>query len=239
MVSVVSSLELGTRYTHSGTYNTAFSAVLSDVFFCRFAKKPDSCYMLHIIKMQHRIIHTNRGKLFAMETKNLFKNYFRLLLTSSFIILLFYPFLHEIGHIASNAALGGKLVDVSLLPLPSVLFAQNDMTSAQTAIVGLSSTFLPLSAALAFRRRRPLLRYMRLTLLLTCAYNVILNIVYTVAFATGSPVENTDMTTVLYVAPNYFGALLFANIVFLTVIVIEIKKMKAISFLSKTISSVL
>lgn len=174
-----------------------------------------------------------------MKTKNLLRNYLQLLLTGSIIILFFYPFLHETGHIASNAAFGGKLVDASLLPLPSVLFEQNNMTSAQTATVGLSGTILPLSAALAFRWRRPLLRYMRLTLLLTCAYNVTLNIVYTVAFAAGSPVENTDITTVLYVEPNYFGSLLFVNIAFLTVIVIAIKKMKAITFLSKLLTSIL
>lgn len=68
----------------------------------------------------------------------------RLFVFGLFIIIIIYPFLHELGHIIMSYLFGGNVVAVNIFPQPSVLCDLTNVEDDRKVLVGAAGVVFPL-----------------------------------------------------------------------------------------------
>jgi len=70
------------------------------------------------------------------------------------VALVLYPLAHEAGHIISSMIFGGRICEVTWLPLPSVLCDMTGVSGAGIAVTGISGILLPFVISAAVHPKR-------------------------------------------------------------------------------------
>lgn len=70
-----------------------------------------------------------------------------------FIAIIGYPFLHEAGHVIASILVGAEVLNITLLPVPSVLCGVADVSTAGVVIIGFAGTAFPLLLSLIIPQR--------------------------------------------------------------------------------------
>ncbi len=111
--------------------------------------------------------------------------------------VLIYPLLHEAGHVLTSVLLGGRVVALSWLPLPSVVSEVGRLSAAATALIGWGGLLLPALLSLLLRPRRFCLWYGVFVLRFICLLSFLLAAASAVCYTLGHPLPNDDITTLL------------------------------------------
>lgn len=116
-----------------------------------------------------------------------------------------YPALHEAGHTLAALLLGGRLVEVCWLPLPSVLCDMRGIGAEGYVCTGAAGLLLPVLLSLAVSFRRFWLWYANTVLKLICLWSLAVSSAAVIAYQLGMPVSGEDMTQVLMRVPLPWG----------------------------------
>ena len=93
------------------------------------------------------------------------------LLVGLLCTVIIYPLLHELGHSLAAIALGGEIVQLSWLPIPSVLCKMNSPNTSQYVIVGLSGMIFPALLCIFVHSNRFWVWYLVFLMKLTAAWS--------------------------------------------------------------------
>lgn len=126
----------------------------------------------------------------------------RLLITGLFVAVIIYPFLHELGHIATALVLGLRVRQLCLFPLPQVLCEVDAGNSAAIQLIGMGGILLPLFLSITVHPKRFLLWYAVFVLRLICALSVLLSFFSVGLFFAGASLQNEDLSTILAADPD-------------------------------------
>lgn len=100
-----------------------------------------------------------------------------ILVMGLFVVVLVYPFLHEMGHILASLLVGAEVLELTLFPIPSVLCNVMGIGNTGLIIIGFGGTMLPLLISFLIPRKWFFCWYFRsllqgvsvLALLISCA----------------------------------------------------------------------
>lgn len=130
--------------------------------------------------------------------------YISLFITGITIAVIIYPFLHETGHSLSAVAVGAKIMNFQILPIPSVLVKINSgMSEFDFLIIGISGILFPFIISFLLPAKTFWKWYVRITLRLICILSFFISIVSILMYQQGSPMQNDDVTIVLKNSPQY------------------------------------
>ena len=115
------------------------------------------------------------------------------LLVGLLCTVIIYPLLHELGHSLAAIALGGEIVQLSWLPIPSVLCKMNSPNTSQYVIVGLSGMIFPALLCIFVRSNRFWVWYLMFIMKLTAAWSLVLAGLSVFLFQKGITLPNDDM----------------------------------------------
>lgn len=130
------------------------------------------------------------------------RKYGMILVTGLVVAVLFYPFLHEIGHALVAVIVGTDIVEVSFLPIPSILCNLKEVESYQVAIIGLGGSIVPFFLTICLKPNRFIIWYMCFTVRWISLLSFIISLVAVFLFEDGNPILNEDVTQVLRFTPH-------------------------------------
>lgn len=70
-----------------------------------------------------------------------------------FIVMIAYPFLHEMGHIFASLLVGAEVLELTLFPVPSVLCDVTGVGTVGLVVIGFSGVIFPLLFSLTIPRK--------------------------------------------------------------------------------------
>lgn len=152
------------------------------------------------------------------DTVKLFGILFFGLLTAVII----YPFLHESGHSIAAVLLGAEVLEFNLFPLPNILCNMANMGIVEKIIIGLSGLFLPIffsAVMLKMFGNSFWNRYISFVLNGISLLASIISATAVIFFYLGNPIENEDVTQILYISPNS-GTIILILTIFSTIYLI-------------------
>lgn len=76
-----------------------------------------------------------------------------LLIIGLLVAVIIYPVLHESGHIIVSLAVGGRIVDADLFPVPNVLCEVSEVGAAGMVMIGFGGMVLPLAISTTIPRK--------------------------------------------------------------------------------------
>lgn len=119
--------------------------------------------------------------------------------------VIIYPFLHESGHLIAAVLLGAEVLEFNLFPLPNILCNMANMSIVEKIIIGLNGLFLPIffsAVMLKMFGNSFWNRYISFVLNGISLLASIISAIAVIFFYLGNPVENEDVTQILYMSPN-------------------------------------
>lgn len=144
------------------------------------------------------------------------KDFYRfssLSLISFSIAIIVYPLIHEFGHIISTAFLGGKIVNVSMFPIPNVYCSVGGINPNGMMLISISGIGLPWFLSLFLKFQRFTLWFGFLIFKLITVYSLLLSVIAIISQKTEYCIKNDDM---LIFIQNYSGK--SQNIIFILVL---------------------
>lgn len=153
-----------------------------------------------------------------------------LLSISLFVTIVLYPLLHETGHIIPLLILGGHIKEITLFPA-SVLCNVSNLSDNQQIWIAFSGFFLPILISLIPLNSIIILRFANTMLKVLNIYYVLLNIFYLFCFIQSRPLNNTDITIILYSDPKNIPVILLSHILLLVTLIHSLSKNNTLSAL--------
>lgn len=150
------------------------------------------------------------------------------LLVGLLCTVIIYPLLHELGHSLAAIALGGEIVQLSWLPIPSVLCKMNSPNTSQYVIVGLSGMIFPALLCIFVRSNRFWVWYLMFIMKLTAAWSLVLAGLSVFLFQKGITLPNDDMTIILERAPDQWWIYALLIILLFLAVCLSVGKSKPV-----------
>lgn len=122
---------------------------------------------------------------------------FNMTIVGLLVSIIFYPFIHELGHIIATILVGGKYISFDILPFPNVLCDVSGLNYQSLAIIGLSGLLLPVIISLTFNFKTFYLWYAVLILKGISLLSMIISFVIALMYSFLKKVEGDDITKVL------------------------------------------
>jgi len=70
-----------------------------------------------------------------------------------FIVLIGYPFLHELGHVIASLLVGAEVLELTLFPVPSVLCDVTNIDIAGLVVIGFGGVVFPFLLSMIIPRK--------------------------------------------------------------------------------------
>lgn len=159
------------------------------------------------------------------------RDFFRvinLLFIGLFAAILVYPVLHESGHFLFAFLSGANIIEISLLPLPSVLCQMNMSDPMSVVFTGLGGIIIPFVATIVVPSQKFVTWYLWTVLKGICLISVMISIVGIYLFKVGKPIVNEDITKIMITAPQYSAVYCAILLFMLVIICIQIVKSEPI-----------
>ena len=150
------------------------------------------------------------------------------LLVGLLCTVIIYPLLHELGHSLAAIALGGEIVQLSWLPIPSVLCKMNSPNTSPNVIVGLSGMILPALLCIFVRSNRFWVWYLVFIMKLTAAWSLVLAGLSVFLFQKGITLPNDDMAIILERAPDQWWIYALLIILLFLAVCLSVGKSKPV-----------
>ena len=136
----------------------------------------------------------------------------KLLVVGLINAIFLYPLIHEISHSIIAIIVGAKVVDINILPVPSVLCDIKQVESASIVFIGMSGMILPYILTTIIKPNCFWIWYINYVLKGISTLAFIISVVASVCFIMGNPLPNDDVTQILNVWENGKWICLIASI---------------------------
>ncbi len=120
-----------------------------------------------------------------------------LLIVGLFVSVIEYPFLHETGHTIIALAVGAKVIDFSLLPLPYVTCEISIANKFEIILIGLAGMYLPMLFSIIIRPKSFWLWYMSLLIKGICFLSFVISLVSIILYNIEIKVLNEDVVQIM------------------------------------------
>lgn len=113
------------------------------------------------------------------------------------VAVIVYPVLHELAHSLIAIAVGARVIEINILPVPSVLCDVKSVDSTGMVAIGMSGMLLPYFLSAVIRPKSFWLWYANYIVKGISALAFVISTISTVCFLAGSPLPNDDTTQTL------------------------------------------
>lgn len=145
-----------------------------------------------------------------------------------FTAVILYPFLHESGHSLFAIALGGKITEFNLLPIPNIVCNVSGLESRAIAFIGLGGLLFPLifTTLVNIKNFWAWLIGMYVSFITFLSY--LISLYGCIAYVYGTPIVNEDVTQIIDHYPNAFLGLIILLIVLMGIVTFQVVKSKGL-----------
>lgn len=144
--------------------------------------------------------------------------YVGLMITALLVSIVIYPALHELGHAVIALALGVKIIDFNLLPLPYVVCDFTEFSNIKFIATGLGGMALPFGISTVIQPKNFWAWYGVLMIRMICLLSFIISFISIILYMFNIVMEQEDVIKVLSIWEN--GKILLLCILFFAMIVI-------------------
>lgn len=129
------------------------------------------------------------------------------------VAVVVYPLMHELAHSIVAIAVGARVVEINILPIPSVLCDVGSVGSTDMVAIGMSGMLLPYFLSAVFKPKNFWLWYANYIVKGISALAFAISTISTVCFFMGTPLPNDDTTQMLVVWSSGKWICLFISII--------------------------
>lgn len=119
-----------------------------------------------------------------------------------FVAVIAYPVMHELAHSLVAILVGARIIEINILPMPSVLCEVGSVDSAGIVAIGMSGMLLPYFLSAVFKPKNFWLWYANYVVKGISALAFTISTISTMCFLTGNPLPNDDTTQTLMTWSN-------------------------------------
>lgn len=116
-----------------------------------------------------------------------------------FVAVIIYPVLHELAHSLIALTVGAKVIEINILPVPSMLCDVKSVDSTGMVAIGMSGMLLPYFLSAVIRPKSFWIWYANYIVKGISALAFVISTISTVCFLMGNPLPNDDTTQTLMV----------------------------------------
>lgn len=138
------------------------------------------------------------------------------------VAVIIYPTLHDAGHSLMAMAVGAEVISFELFPLPNVMSNISGVSSIGLALIGIGGMLIPMTVSLVLHPKNFLLWYCNTLIRGISILALGITLVATIMFATGNPIANEDITSVLNIYSDATVWVLLLTIPFIAFICMKI-----------------
>ncbi len=142
--------------------------------------------------------------------------------------VIIYPFLHELGHVMMAYIVGAEVMEVTLLPLPSILCNMGPGSKYDFILVGVGGMLLPYIITEIRAPKNFWLWYIWVLVKGISLLAFAISCMAIVSFRLGRPMQNEDITKVLQAEPANAMAYMTILLVLLAWGIYEIVKTRPV-----------
>lgn len=113
------------------------------------------------------------------------------------VAVIIYPVMHELAHSVVAIAVGGRVIEINILPVPSVLCDIRAVDDPGMVAIGMSGMLLPYFLSAVIKPKSFWLWYANYIVKGISALAFVISTISTVCFLAGSPLPNDDTTQTL------------------------------------------
>ena len=113
------------------------------------------------------------------------------------VAVIVYPIMHEVAHSIVAIAVGARVIEINMFPIPSVLCEVGSVDSTGIVAIGMSGMLLPYFLSVVFKPKNFWLWYANYIVKGISALAFLVSTISTVCFLVGSPLPNDDTTQTL------------------------------------------
>lgn len=114
-----------------------------------------------------------------------------------FVAVIVYPVMHELAHSLVAILVGARIVEINILPVPSVLCDVRMVDTTGIVVIGMSGMLLPYFLSAVIKPKSFWLWYANYIVKGISALAFVISTISTVCFLVGSPLPNDDTTQTL------------------------------------------
>ena len=118
------------------------------------------------------------------------------------VAIIVYPVIHELAHSVVALAVGAKVIEVNIFPVPSVLCDVQTVDSPDMVVIGMSGMLLPYFLSAVIKPRSFWVWYANYVMKGISALAFLISTISTICFLFGNPLPNDDTTQTLMVWSN-------------------------------------
>ena len=113
------------------------------------------------------------------------------------VAVIVYPVIHELAHSLVAIAVGARVVEINILPVPSVLCDVKSVDSTGMVAIGMGGMLLPYFLSAVIKPKNFWIWYANYIVKGISALAFVISTISTVCFLVGSPLPNDDTTQTL------------------------------------------
>lgn len=136
------------------------------------------------------------------------------------VAMIIYPVMHELGHSVIAMLVGARVVEIDILPLPSVLCEVMNIDNTGIVAIGLSGILIPFFISAVINPKWFWIWYVNFIVKGISFIAFIVSAISSACFMLGKPLPNDDITQTLSVWPSGEWICLILSII-LTVITLK------------------
>ena len=118
------------------------------------------------------------------------------------VAVVIYPLMHELSHSIVAIAVGARVIEINILPIPSVLCDVGSVGCTDIVAIGMSGVLMPYFLSVVFKPKNFWLWYANYIVKGISALAFVISTISTVCFFMGAPLPNDDTSQILAVWPS-------------------------------------
>ena len=118
------------------------------------------------------------------------------------VAVIIYPVMHEVAHSIVAIAVGAKVIEINIFPVPSVLCDVKAINSTDMVAIGVSGMVLPYFLSAVIKPKNFWLWYANYIVKGISALAFVISAISALCFIFGTPLPNDDTTQTLMVWSN-------------------------------------
>ncbi len=142
------------------------------------------------------------------------------------VAVIIYPVMHEVAHSIVAIAVGAKVVEINILPIPSILCEVDSVDNTGIVAIGMSGMLLPYFLSAVFKPKNFWLWYANYIVKGISALAFVISTISTACFFMGTPLPNDDTSQILAVWPNGKWICLLLSIILAVLTIVRLIKEK-------------
>lgn len=137
------------------------------------------------------------------------------------VAVIVYPVMHEFSHSVVALAVGAKVIEVNIFPVPSVLCDVQTIGNTDMVVIGMSGMLLPYFLSAVIKPKGFWMWYANYVVKGISTLAFLISTISTVCFLSGNPLPNDDITQTLMIWSNGSWLCLAVSLILLILAIIK------------------